>query len=804
MQDVRSEAWLPPTDRSPRGGRPVTEQRAEASPAAAAASASAQDRILAIGDSHVHFWGGTDAPGAAARAFSGVDLLHIGPATARDLGSSTSATAAGPGIEAHLQQHQGRYGCLLFCFGEVDCRVHIVRHALSAGLTLDEAALDVAERYFSYIADLRQRTGLPCVLWGPAPAAPSGTPAFDPEFPAAGSAVERNYATQRLNAQLARLAAGTSGVEHIGLFDRLVDAAGVTRPGALHDGRHLSPALLDDAVALLHGALDRLGCLARLGPALRRWPVLPAAELRNIAAGWPYKASSATGSVHPTPFASAPGNGVMFHTDIEDQPYILFEFDASYCIKLIKVHNRSDACQHRARSLAIAASDDGVNWTEVYAPADFKPPGWGPTAACIALPGNEFYRFVRLFLRERAYFHLECVEILVRTFNAALAVPKEPVVVAASHAMPSPSPEPALAMPAGEQRGSPDLPRRPGQRLRILLVSVHPVLEYDEVQMFEEMGHEVFCLGFYTRRGRLDTLRGPLPETDWHHACQEAFVAHGCAQVRGDVQWRVSGAFCAGFDVVLVHHNFSFIAENWQALAASRVIWRTIGQGIHWAEDRMRDYRAQGLKIVRWSPEERHIERYIGADAVIRTAKNPADWNRWTGTAGRIVTFNNNFRARGQGMSFDFHQQCVAGLPFDLYGIGNEDVPDWRGVASPDEQVRLLREHRVAFVTGTNPAPYTLGFVEAWMTGTPVVHVGRRRFSGGARGVYEIDHLIVDGESGFLVDEVDAAAALFRELLGNHALCAQVSAKGRAAAVATFGRATAAAQWAAFFKEHIQ
>ncbi len=339
--------------------------------------------------------------------------------------------------------------------------------------------------------------------------------------------------------------------------------------------------------------------------------------------------------------------------------------------------------------------------------------------------------------------------------------------------------------------------------MRILCISVHPVLEYDEIQLFESMGHEVFSLGFYFRRAKPDNLRGPLPETDWHFACREAFIAHGCAQVRGDVQWRVSRTFCAGFDVVLVHHNVSFIAENWEELAGSRVIWRTIGQGLHWAEDRMREYRARGVKIVRWSPEERFIERYIGADAVIRTAKNPADWGGWTGTAARVVTFNNNFRVRGEGMSFDFHQCCVAGLPFDLYGLGNGDVPDWRGVAGPEEQKALLRRHRVAFVTGTNPAPYTLGFVETWMTGIPVVHVGRQRFSAGLAGVYEIDNLIVDGESGFLVNEVKDAAALFRTLLNDHARCAAVSAKGRAAAVATFGRAHAATKWSEFFREHL-
>jgi hypothetical protein len=260
----------------------------------------------------------------------------------------------------------------------------------------------------------------------------------------------------------------------------------------------------------------------------------------------------------------------------------------------------------------------------------------------------------------------------------------------------------------------------------------------------------------------------------------------------------VTQAFCSLFDVVIVHHNTDFISANWEILRHSRTVWRTIGQELHFAEEKMRAHRRMGLKIVRWSPEERHIRDYIGDDAVIRAAKEPEEWCGWTGGTARLLTFNNNFRARGDRMSFAFHQQCVAGLPFDLYGLLNDGVPAWRGVADPEEQHALLRGHRIAFITGTNPAPYTLGFVEAWMTGIPVVHVGRQRFSAGQQGVYEIDHLIANGENGFLVDEEDEARDIFDTLLRDRTLCEQVSAKGRAAAIGFFGRDRAAASWSAF------
>jgi hypothetical protein len=346
-------------------------------------------------------------------------------------------------------------------------------------------------------------------------------------------------------------------------------------------------------------------------------------------------------------------------------------------------------------------------------------------------------------------------------------------------------------------------PLTPGGALKILCISVHPVLEYDEIKLFESLGHQVFSLGFYFDRTNSGNLRPKMTETSWHIDCAEAFSSTGCRRVAEPAQWSVSRAFCERFDLIVVHQNYFFIADNASELTHSRVVWRTIGQGVHWSEDAMRDARRRGVKVVRWSPEERLIDRYIGADCVIRSVKDPEDWGGWKGDVERVVTFNNSFRARGLGMSFEFHQQCVQGLPFDLYGLDNGDVPQWRGTVDYQQQQEILRSYRAAFITGTNPAPYTLGFIEAWMTGIPVVHVGRRRFAGDAAGVYEIDRLIIHGENGFLVDEVEEAREVLRELLVSHALCSRISAAGRASAIEYFGHERARHEWSDFIRDHV-
>jgi glycosyltransferase involved in cell wall biosynthesis len=89
------------------------------------------------------------------------------------------------------------------------------------------------------------------------------------------------------------------------------------------------------------------------------------------------------------------------------------------------------------------------------------------------------------------------------------------------------------------------------------------------------------------------------------------------------------------------------------------------------------------------------------------------------------------------------------------------------------------------------------------MTGIPVVHVGRKQFSQGQNSVYEIDQLIVNGENGFLVEDVSEARLIFQTLLDNYDLCEQVSKCGRMSAIKFFGSDRATREWSEFFSCHV-
>lgn len=173
----------------------------------------------------------------------------------------------------------------------------------------------------------------------------------------------------------------------------------------------------------------------------------------------------------------------------------------------------------------------------------------------------------------------------------------------------------------------------------------------------------------------------------------------------------------------------------------------------------------------------------------------------WQFGSGAIVTFNNNFRARQDALSLGFYMECIETLSATVYGLGNEDLSNWGGVLSAAEQIDVLSKASAAFVTGTYPAPYTLGFAEAWMAGTPVVHVGeevlRRAFS---TLTFEVPELIKNGVDGFIVNSVTEARAALTSLKLDKELAYSVSRQGIASAERYFGWDRGLHEWGTFFE----
>ncbi len=333
---------------------------------------------------------------------------------------------------------------------------------------------------------------------------------------------------------------------------------------------------------------------------------------------------------------------------------------------------------------------------------------------------------------------------------------------------------------------------------KILYLSCHSILEYDEVKLFTEMGLDIFSHGAYMdSENQGDGLRPRIPGLK-----NDKKLLEIACRTNKD---RMTPEMTEPFDTVIVMSLPHWISNNWELLKKKRVIWRTIGQNSHHSERMMRPYRDQGLEIVRYSPKEATIPGFVGADAVIRFYKEASLYRGWTGENGNIINFTQSMKSRARECNYAFYRRVMKGLPHTLFGPQNENIGEpWAvGAVSYTQMLEELRRNRAYFYAPTYPTSYTLNFIEAWMTGIPVVALGKERGNDPEllrHDLYEIPELIRHGVDGFFTDDAEEYREIFHDLLADQSYAGCIGEKGRLRAVELFGRQTIEAQWRHFLE----
>jgi hypothetical protein len=269
--------------------------------------------------------------------------------------------------------------------------------------------------------------------------------------------------------------------------------------------------------------------------------------------------------------------------------------------------------------------------------------------------------------------------------------------------------------------------------MNVLLLTSHSIAEYDDLRMLSDLGYDVFSIGAYTNPGQPgDDKRPALPDVPYH-ADFEALCWEQRARHEGDdpgfvIDWAkgdVHPAIVDWADAIIVHHfPEAWIAGQWDRIRDKRVIWRTCGQSDPRLEAAMA--RLDGLEIVRYSPKERNLGNYAGETTLIRFGKYPEDWGGWTGhwpVVGNVSQHAPEPHGRDDALNWRFWEEATQGLPRTFAGPHSEKIGGL-GALPYDEMRDYLRRIRAYLYTGTQPASYTLGLIEAMMTGVPVVSIG--------------------------------------------------------------------------------
>ena len=145
----------------------------------------------------------------------------------------------------------------MLCFGEIDCRAHLIRQSEARGVPLDDVVAECVSRYFQVVREVCAMN-YRVMIWNVIP--PTITTCQDCEFPVAGSFEDRMAVTRQFNGLL-HSHCENEGIPFVSIFDSLLNAAGIPEHRYFVDGIHLGPEALELAINALRGICKEIDFL---------------------------------------------------------------------------------------------------------------------------------------------------------------------------------------------------------------------------------------------------------------------------------------------------------------------------------------------------------------------------------------------------------------------------------------------------------------------------------------------------------------------------------------------------------------
>jgi len=337
------------------------------------------------------------------------------------------------------------------------------------------------------------------------------------------------------------------------------------------------------------------------------------------------------------------------------------------------------------------------------------------------------------------------------------------------------------------------------KELKILYVSWHSVLEAEELSLFAENGWYYLSLGSYYNPYEVQgtTMRPPPPKEFnlWD-------------ELKGDYSNRdcLTTEQISPFDIIIYMHEPNSeqpqIVKAWPNIKHKKIIYRSIGQSISLTEKSLAPLRKEGLLVVRYSPKEETIPNYCGSDALIRFYKDPEEFKDWNGNTKRVITVGQSMRDRRGSCNYDAFVKATDPFERRLYGPGNENTGLIGRLLSYEDLKKEYRDNRVYFYTGTQPASYTLNFIEAMMTGVPIVALGPKHCNRDypEQQTYEIPEIIKNFENGFWSDDISELQQYIKMLMEDDELAKRISENGRKTAIELFSKEKIKNDWKNFIE----
>jgi hypothetical protein len=196
--------------------------------------------IYCIGDSHVSFFSGNNRmvnawPDTSNDSLPFFKTYRLGPVLAYSLSKEKSRTMGRQKLFEVLDTIP-KGSKLLFVFGEIDCRLHLLRQANESGTSVEDVVETSVQRYISVLKEV-QTLGYRVMIWHVIPS--TKFKIKDKSNPTYGTCLERNDVTQIFNNFLHKYAQ-KEGIEELSIYNKLIDDNNVTKMYYYYDAIHLS------------------------------------------------------------------------------------------------------------------------------------------------------------------------------------------------------------------------------------------------------------------------------------------------------------------------------------------------------------------------------------------------------------------------------------------------------------------------------------------------------------------------------------------------------------------------------------
>jgi hypothetical protein len=342
---------------------------------------------------------------------------------------------------------------------------------------------------------------------------------------------------------------------------------------------------------------------------------------------------------------------------------------------------------------------------------------------------------------------------------------------------------------------------------------MHPVLEYDNCITFTELGFDWFSTGIYAdpvNPNQLNLRQAIRKDVEVELLTKFKTENPAWSDPRSYAglnrpKIAVSREFVDNFDIVF-STSVELITKNWDSIKHKSIVWRTVGPLNESLELQMKPYvQAGNVFPVRFSEQEFLTPNTNGGWA-IRNFVDESVYEGWTGTESKVLTFQSYFQQR---LTCKFNQEyckLYPKIPAKLHGAYAGANHPWNlGPLSWPSQIEQYKVNRVYFYLGSPVGIVAYNYMEAMMTGCPIVTFGPE--VGGIKHptapdqlLHEPSEFIEQGVNGFYSNSISELTKIITELLNDQDLAAKVSTEARKTAISKFSKAKSLSAWLEFFK----